>query len=61
MLNAKVPSLLLYYPVYSYGVNERIRGVQLGPLLTPSDRLQTLADWFVIERRVIANSGQFAP
>jgi peptide/nickel transport system substrate-binding protein len=61
MFNQKVPSILLYYPVYSYGVSERIHGVQLGPLLTPADRLQTIGDWFVIERRVIVNSGQFAP
>ena len=61
MFNEKVPAIVLYYPVYSYGVSQRIRGVQLGPLLTPADRLQTLADWFVIERRVIANSGQLAP
>jgi len=61
MFSEKVPSILLYYPVYSYAVSERIRGVQLGPMLTPADRLQTLADWFVIERRVIVNSGQLAP
>jgi peptide/nickel transport system substrate-binding protein len=61
MFNAKVPSILLYYPVYSYAVSERIRDVQLGSLLTPADRFQTLADWHVIERRVIVNSGQFAP
>jgi peptide/nickel transport system substrate-binding protein len=61
MFNEKVPAIVLYYPLYSYGVNQRIRGVQLGPLLTPADRLQTLADWFVIERRVIANSGQLTP
>jgi peptide/nickel transport system substrate-binding protein len=61
MFNEQVPSILLYYPVYSYGVSERIRGVQLGSMLAPSDRFQTLADWFVIERRVIVNSGQFAP
>ncbi|HET7090390.1 MAG TPA: ABC transporter substrate-binding protein [Anaerolineae bacterium] len=61
MFNEKVPAIVLYYPVYSYGVSQRIRGVQLGPLLTPADRLQTLADWFVIERRVIANSGQLTP
>jgi len=61
MFNEAVPSILLYYPLYSYGVSERVRGVQLGPLLTPADRFQTLADWFVIERRVIVNSGQFVP
>ena len=61
MFDEHLPSIPLYYPVYSYAVSERIRGVQLGPLLTPADRFQTLADWFVIERRVIVNSGQFAP
>ena len=61
MFDEYLPSIPLYYPVYSYAVSERIRGVQLGPLLTPADRFQTLADWFVIERRVIVNSGQFAP
>jgi len=61
MFNEKVPSILLYHPFYSYGVSERIRDVQLGPLLTASDRFQTLADWHVIERRVIVNSGQLAP
>ena len=61
MFNEAVPSILLYYPLYSYGVSERVRGVQLGPLLTPADRFLTLADWFVIERRVIVNSGQFVP
>ncbi len=61
MFNEQTPSILLYYPLYSYGVSERILGVQLGPLLTSSDRFQTLADWYVLERRVIVNSGQFAP
>ena len=61
MFNDLAPSIVLYYPLYSYGVSERIRGVQLGPLLAPSDRFQTVADWFVIERRVIVNSGQFVP
>ena len=61
MFNEQVPSILLYYPLYTYGVNEHIRGVQLGPMLTPADRFQTLADWFVIERRVIVHSGQLAP
>jgi peptide/nickel transport system substrate-binding protein len=61
MFHEKVPSILLYYPVYNYAVNERVRDVQLGPMLTPADRFQTLADWHVIERRVIVNSGQLAP
>lgn len=61
LFNQYTPSILLYHPLYSYGVNERIRDVQLGPMLTPADRFLTLPNWFVIERRVIVNSGQFAP
>lgn len=53
-----MPSLPLYYPLYSYGVNERIRDVQLGQMLIPADRFFTVADWYVIERRVIVNSGE---
>lgn len=61
LFDEKVPAILLYYPLYSYGVSERIRGVQLGPVMNSSDRFQTLADWFVIERRVVVNNGEFVP
>ncbi|GAF80391.1 unnamed protein product, partial [marine sediment metagenome] len=27
----EVPSLLLYYPIYTYAVDEKVKGVQLGP------------------------------
>jgi peptide/nickel transport system substrate-binding protein len=52
-----MPALPLYYPLYNYAVNERIRDVQPGQMLIPADRFFTIADWFVIERRVIVNSG----
>jgi peptide/nickel transport system substrate-binding protein len=35
----------LYYPLYTYAVNERVSGVQLGFISQPSDRLRTIHDW----------------
>ncbi len=49
----QVPALLLYYPVYNYGVDLSVHGVQAGPLTEASDRLNTLAQWSVVSRRVI--------
>ncbi len=38
-------ALPLYYPLYIYGADARLEGVQLGFLSTPSDRFRTLQDW----------------
>ncbi len=46
------PALLLYYPVYTYAVDSRVRGVQLAPMLVPSDRFRTLAQWYLKTRRI---------
>jgi peptide/nickel transport system substrate-binding protein len=49
----QVPALLLYYPVYNYGVDASVHGVQAGLLIEASDRLNSLAQWSVVTRRVI--------
>jgi len=54
----QTPALLLYYPVYNYAVDKKVSGVQMGPLVDPSDRFNSLADWFMLTRRVIENSNQ---
>ena len=51
----EVPSLPLFYPVYTYGVNTRVQNVQIGPLNRPADRFANLADWYIITRRVPIN------
>ncbi len=51
----EVPSLLLYYPVYTYGVSKRVHNVQIGALNQPSGRFATFADWYILTRRVPAN------
>lgn len=38
-------ALPLYYPLYTYAVNERIQGVQLGFISTPADRFRTINQW----------------
>ncbi len=48
----ETPALLLYYPVYSYVVSNSVNGVQLGPLMQPADRFNTIADWYIVIRRV---------
>jgi peptide/nickel transport system substrate-binding protein len=49
----ELPSLPLYYPVYSYGVDAQVRGVQVAPLYDTSDRLAFIADWYLVTRRTL--------
>jgi peptide/nickel transport system substrate-binding protein len=54
----QVPALLLYVPVYTYGVDERIHNVQIGPLMYPSDRFWTVSDWWIVPRRVFVSESE---
>ncbi len=49
----EVPSLLLYYPIYTYAVDEKVKGVQLGPMGDPSDRFRNVTEWYIVTKRVI--------
>lgn len=51
----EAPSLLLYYPVYTYGVNKRVQNVQIGPLNRPAERFISFVDWYIVTRRVPLN------
>jgi len=54
----EVPSLLLYYPIYTYGVDEEVKGVQLGPMGDPSDRFRNVTEWYVLTKRVIITQAE---
>jgi peptide/nickel transport system substrate-binding protein len=41
----RVIAIPLYYPLFTYGVSERVAGVQLGYISAPSDRFQTIEQW----------------
>lgn len=55
----EMPSLILFYPVYTYGVNDKILGVQLAPMTGPSDRFRSLPHWYVLTRRIIFSEAQY--
>jgi peptide/nickel transport system substrate-binding protein len=42
----ELPSLPLYYPMYTYAVNQQVQGVRMGPLFDTSDRFATLQTWY---------------
>jgi peptide/nickel transport system substrate-binding protein len=48
-----MPSLPLYYPVYSYGVDVQVQGVQVAPLYDFSDRFSLIMEWYLVTRRTL--------
>jgi len=49
----ELPALPLYIPVYSYGVDAQVQGVQMSPLYDPSDRFASFASWYLLTRRAL--------
>jgi peptide/nickel transport system substrate-binding protein len=49
----ELPSLPLYYPVYSYAVDAQVQGVQLAPMYDVSDRLALIHEWYLVTRRAL--------
>jgi peptide/nickel transport system substrate-binding protein len=49
----ELPSLPLFYPVYTFGVDEQVRDVQVGPLFEVSDRFSTISEWNLVQRRTL--------
>ena len=47
----ELPALPLYFPVYSYGVDEQVQHVSMGPLFDPSERFNTITSWFLQTKR----------
>jgi peptide/nickel transport system substrate-binding protein len=43
-------ALLLYYPIYAYGADKRLTGIQLGFMGNPSDRFRTIQFWRFAEQ-----------
>ncbi len=51
----ELPALVLFYPVYTYGVSDEVHNVQLDSLNQPSERFRTFSDWYMLTRRVPVN------
>jgi peptide/nickel transport system substrate-binding protein len=55
----EVPSLILFHPVYTYGVSQEVFDVQLTPMANPSDRFRTLPNWYMLTQQVIYKETQY--
>ncbi len=49
----ELPALPLYFPTYTFAVDAQINGVQAAPLYDTSDRLNNIADWYLVTRRAL--------
>jgi peptide/nickel transport system substrate-binding protein len=56
VFSKELPALPLFVPVYSYGVDAQVQGVQVGPLYDSSDRLATFNNWYLITRRALEDT-----
>ncbi len=54
---ADIPAMPLSYPVYAYGVHQRVKNVQVGLLNDASERFASFADWTILSARVVAPTG----
>ena len=45
----EMPSLPLFYPVYTYAVSEDIKGINFGPIFDPSDRFRNVHNWYILQ------------
>jgi peptide/nickel transport system substrate-binding protein len=54
----ELPALLLYYPVYTYAVDQSMQGVQATPLFESADRFNGIASWYLITRRALDQTAQ---
>jgi peptide/nickel transport system substrate-binding protein len=41
----EMPSLPLFYPMYTYAIDSQVQGVQIGPLFDASDRFADAVNW----------------
>jgi len=53
-----LPALPLYYPVYSFGVDAQVLGVQVAPLYEISDRFAVITEWYLVTRRSLEKESE---
>ena len=44
----EMPSLPLFYPVYTYAVTSDIKGINFGPIFEPADRFNNVHEWYIL-------------
>ncbi|MEI7987887.1 MAG: ABC transporter substrate-binding protein [Chloroflexota bacterium] len=53
---SELPALPLFYPVYTYGIDQEVQGVRVGPIFDPSDRLSLVTEWFLMSKGKVAET-----
>jgi peptide/nickel transport system substrate-binding protein len=54
----ELPALPLYFPVYTFAIDQRVQGVQAAPLFEPADRFNGIASWYLITRRDLERTAE---
>ncbi len=44
----EMPALPLFYPIYSFAVDDAIQGIRIGPMFDASDRFWNVGEWFLL-------------
>jgi peptide/nickel transport system substrate-binding protein len=57
----QMPSLFLYYPVYTIAVSAQMQGVSIGPMVDPSDRFGGIEYWYTLARRARTETPETTP
>lgn len=50
----EMPALPLFYPVYTFAVDQQIQGIRLGPIIEPGDRFENVFEWYVVAKKAEA-------
>ena len=46
-----MPSLPLFYPVYTYAITSDINGINFGPIFESADRFNNVQEWYILSGR----------
>lgn len=49
----EMPAIPLFYPVYTWGADNTILGIRMGPLFDTSDRFNSVLDWYLAINPVV--------
>ena len=55
LFTRELPALPLYYPVFSFGVDSQVSGIQISHLSAISDRFEGINNWYLVTRRALEN------
>ncbi|HHD92030.1 MAG TPA: hypothetical protein ENL06_00155, partial [Candidatus Portnoybacteria bacterium] len=52
IFSQKIPAIFIYSPLYIYPVNNKVKGINLENLVSPSNRFANINDWYIKTKRV---------